>query len=787
MQKHLARDIGVLLIIVLLLAGLAAVSGIAAEEEVPPYIPGTLPQPMEWDSEDPTQSGAPAGGTGWSENHHYYYENGLPLTGLQVIDQEQYFFSEEEPFGRVYADTIYYEKEQEKYYYAGPDGAARKNFWYCVEDIAGMPWFYFGADGAMVTGWQEIDGAWYYFDASVQMYDEEHEMWLNPTLGQRQYGWLWLEKKWYYLDPSTGIMATGLYTVDGKTFYFSQDHDGSFGVMRSGWIEIDGEYCYFDKDNGLITSGWAWDEKNWYYMDSEGHALSGWLQIGGKTFYFNEKHDGAFGAMRSGVVKIGDEYFFFDKDNGLVKSGWASRNSTWYYMDGNGHPLTGWQFIDGETYYFQPYGTSTYGAALVGWHQIGGYWYRFNAQHDGRYAAMQKGWITLEKGRFYLDPTTGRMVTGLQTIGGEQYYFSEEHDGSFGVMQTGWVLRNGGYYYFGVDGILVRNASFEDAGREYTVNIQGRLDYGWAPDGNSYFSGGRAVSGMQMIDGERYYFDVTAPLGGKYVNHTFEDTKEGVTYFAGPEGAAVKNTWRRVAWPDGEGWEYYGPDGARASGWTEIDGYRYYFYDGVGSLAEQGGVWRRPELGRMVTGWLTLDDGVYYLEADTGRMAAGVRYVDDELVSFDSDGKLMEDWKPAEDLAPSGRWLTDGNWCWYDPKTGMQIDGFVRFDGELYYTDPTSKEDMTGWVEIDGERYYIHPETGHVLTGCRMIDGEWYCFDAQTGALVTGWAEVEQVGRRYFQPETGAMAANETLKIDDKTIRFDGTGAAYDEDGKPLS
>ena len=167
-------------------------------------------------------------------------------------------------------------------------------------------------------------------------------------------------------------------------------------------------------------------------------------------------------------------------------------------------------------------------------------------------------------------------------------------------------------------------------------------------------------------------------------------------------------------------------------------------------------------------------------------MAVGIRYVGEELYCFDSDGKLQEDWKPDEDQAPSGRWLTDGTWRWYDPKTGMQIDGFVRLEDQLYYTDPAAEEALDGWVEVDGETYYIHPETGHVLTGCRLIDGKWYFFDEKTGAMVTGWMDVEYVGCRYFQPKTGAMALGEELSVDGKTVRFDETGEAFDRAGQPL-
>ena len=47
-------------------------------------------------------------------------------------------------------------------------------------------------DGKAQTGWQQINGKWYYFDESGTMLT----------------GWHKIDGKWYYLDPN-GIMLTG--------------------------------------------------------------------------------------------------------------------------------------------------------------------------------------------------------------------------------------------------------------------------------------------------------------------------------------------------------------------------------------------------------------------------------------------------------------------------------------------------------------------------------------------------------------------------------------------------
>ena len=78
---------------------------------------------------------------------------------------------------------------------------------------------------------------------------------------------------------------------------------------------------------------------------------------------------------------------------------------------------TGWQEIDGNTYYFG-------------------------------HGVMQTGWQRIDGHRYYLGDD-GIMRTGLQVIDGNTYYF-----GYRGIMRTGWQTVDGSTYYFGDDGIM---------------------------------------------------------------------------------------------------------------------------------------------------------------------------------------------------------------------------------------------------------------------------------------------------------------------------------------------
>ncbi len=67
-------------------------------------------------------------------------------------------------------------------------------------------WKYYDEDGTAATGWRQIGGYWYYFDA---------------TNGNMKTGWLKLGNDWYYLNPSSGAMVTGARRIGTKTYRFA--------------------------------------------------------------------------------------------------------------------------------------------------------------------------------------------------------------------------------------------------------------------------------------------------------------------------------------------------------------------------------------------------------------------------------------------------------------------------------------------------------------------------------------------------------------------------------------
>ena len=172
------------------------------------------------------------------------------------------------------------------------------------------------------TGWQQIGGKWYYYDAD----------------GVLQTGWTRVGLKWFYLDK-TGARQTGWLRSGGKWYYLKAD-----GVMKTGWLQYKKQWYYFDT-NGVMKTGWKKFGGKWYYLNTDGTMKTGWLSEGGKWYFFLSD-----GTMAVGWKKIGSNWYFFA--GGVMKTGWLSSGGKWYYFTSGGTMVTGNRIIDGKTYRF---------------------------------------------------------------------------------------------------------------------------------------------------------------------------------------------------------------------------------------------------------------------------------------------------------------------------------------------------------------------------------------------------------------------------------------------------
>lgn len=341
-------------------------------------------------------------------------------------------------------------------------------------NAVGSDW-YFVRNGALVSGWEYINGHWYWFDSSAGC--------------KMATGWIELSGSRYYLAQDgdfQGAMATG-WILDGGDWYYA---DAS-GAVHSGWLSANGSLYYLDPACGLklATGYFSVDGSNYFASDSGEIAVRQWVTAEDGTTVFAGvdgalcgKLDGgvlyvpnADGVLEpaSGFVELGGCKFYIDPETHAPSSGWKQFGGVWYYFDENGCAHAGWLDDSGSWCYFDKSG-----ALQTGWIYVDGSWYYANA--SGR---METGWLYVG-GAWYYANASGRMETGWLYDGGSWYYFSE----SSCAMQTGWIDVNGTWYY---------------------ANASGRMETGWFASGDAWYwfdGNGAMATGWQWIDGSWYCF-----------------------------------------------------------------------------------------------------------------------------------------------------------------------------------------------------------------------------------------------------------------------------------------
>jgi len=569
----------------------------------------------------------------WVENGWYgafYAKNGkLCRDGVYEIGGKQYIFDDE-----GYLCTEDFAEYEDKYYWLNSDGSVKavlkagwnqigsKWYYYDVErgrllqnallrDQNEKPTYGFGSDYAMCTG--GVQYAWY-------------DYYMFNAAGNILTGWQRIDGKWYYADPDSSdpmIYYSGHYEIDGNGYYFKDGYmqtgtivteygiitTDSNGVVISeeelpdGWTYVDGVVIY--KKNGEYPTGWVGNyyveegvlqvnrpfqyNGKYYFAGKDGQYLrSGWCKVtaGEQTVHLYAKADGTL--CCSEWLKLGNTYYYFHNVT-MVADTIQEIDGKYHEFDANGKWLgqlpdnqdkdapvkpDGWQMINGAWYYYHA------GQPVQGRNYIGGVWYSFD--YDGKMLSND-----FDDEYYYTASGAQADYVGWKQIGGKWYYFLQNHTLVRGLYQIG-----GSYYFFTTDydsgiyaPVMVANQAITIGRRLYIFNASGasagpETGTGWRQCGSDwyYVQDGTVVEDTFLtIGGTMYAFDWNGKMVKNDVYEVETPAGYGFKYFNASGAAVTKAGWHQTS----KGWIYVGSNGLLyGNGLYKIGNSTYSFLNG---------------------------------------------------------------------------------------------------------------------------------------------------------------------------------------------------------------
>ena len=561
--------------------------------------------------------------TGWvtGTNGKQYYKDGeLKKTGWTVIDGETYYLDTETGYAATGITTLtpenaakearcvfdgmgVFQKDVTGVYTVGTD-----TYWLSsgiIEEYAGLKrvvkengevnYYYFGEDGkAVKNGNYKVEKKsndlplpcyQYHFDANGII---EHDADTSKNGIDEETG---SDKEFYFVD---GIkVGEGLLNINGK-YYYARTSTGEIIKNQGHWIT---------KTNGLPVAACM------YHFDADGvMQINGFVTVNGGTYY-HEK-----GTLVKGFAKIGDDYYFFNKETGKMYKDanmWVPANDHgvkpgMHYFNADGKMVvpnleTGVRKIvteDGNLYF------TIDGVKMVGGlYELGGAYYY--AQNNGELAVNCSAYVGTEllaKDGWYGFGADGKLImTGFVTGGGKTFYYAD------GVRAKGLTKIGEDYYFFNAgSGMMYKDANmwvgkntygvepgmhyFGADGKMVVPNLETGVRKIVEENGKLYFTidGVKMVGGLYELDGAYYYAQNNGELAvncSAYVG-TELLAKDG-WYGFGADGKLIMTGFVE----GGDGFTYYYNGGMRAKGFTKIGNDYYIFNTYSGKMYKGADMW----------------------------------------------------------------------------------------------------------------------------------------------------------------------------------------------------
>ncbi|WP_267202556.1 peptidoglycan amidohydrolase family protein [Limosilactobacillus kribbianus] len=554
-----------------------------------------------------TPSGWQTEGSNW-----YYFKNGTNTTGWQSVNNTWYYMNTTSSAMETGLQTInnatYYLNEQHD-----------------------------GTYGAMKTGWQIVNGHWYYFENN----------------GAAHTGWGKLAGQWYYFDPANqGQMLAGLQTINNRTYYLNEQHDGTYGAMQTGWQQINGKwYGFGGADDGAAYNDWHFINGRWYYFLKDGQGQTGWSTINGHRYYFDDTNAWAL----TGWQALGDSWYYFDTVNAWMETNWHKIGNHWFYLSPEtGAMLTGIQKLADATYYLNEQHDGTYGAMQTGWQQIDGSHYYFQ---DNGAAAL--GWQSIGGSKYYFDPATAQAATGITKIGDHYYAF----DSNSGAQETGLVYNSatGLLQYYDLQ-TGERQTQFNADGKTYTFD---------AATGDLNTADLGLTAGINRLASHLYYFNRATNTFA----HDFWYKDANGWYYFGDNGSTLTD-WQKI----NNRWYCFNNDGVARTGWYKTAAGNWYYFDDTNAWA--------------LTGWQKINNNWYYFDPEN----AWADFVGHNWYYFDPVNANMYTGTHWID----GHKVTLQSWGGFVGFSQRVINWFLDREGKLTYSLYGSRTGRDGTADCSG-------------------------------------------------------------------------------------
>ena len=670
--------------------------------------------------------------SGWQESYgdwYYLSDKGMYLSD-QWVDGGQYYVGSD---GRMLTNTWIDDSN-----YVGADGKKTVNAW---EQVNGK-WKYKLGDGTYVTNRLILDqGKYYAVDSDGYMVVDNTVYVSNYyAVGDGVYGTVRagkdgvLVKGWYtnsskttyYFGDNYFAYGTGLFTIEGKQYYFQYER-----LVKSRNFVSDGK-VYIADANGVVTltdttgqTKWVQLNGAWYYL-KDGVALTNTLkEIDGSYYYFNES-----GEMLSSRTFEYNNHKYYANSDGVVamkKNTWAQTDDgqTIYYKEDGSLVYNTTFTIDNKLYKFSYDGYLECGSISVydkdgakyyitdesgainqaaGWKE-----YRFHWYYAKEGGALYTNELKIIDGKSYYFDYSGQMVVNTaKYVGNGLCYFDTngqlvdtvvDFTGTKEFHGLTYLNKDGDFCYTGEyggryfsNGIMLQNCIVED---KYYVDFNGKIVKGWIKNGDTYYyadptTGVLVYNKRLQINGTTYYFKGFAMVKG------YANTKDGVYKFS-DSGAMIgkvnPGTWFKD--PNFNKWQYVNADGTiNQKSKLEINGKTYYFV-----LNDMGASYGWVDLAENCA-WYDYETNTCYWTNATGTgldTKDGWKKTSDGYFGYVENGKLVTGVKT----------INGKQYYFYD--SGYLAMGVTNYQGKAYVIDDNGNlvNYKEGWNTLGDESFYI--------------------------------------------------------------------------------